>query len=201
MGQIPNNFGILLGTGCDRFKTGSGQIWDKNRFGTDSRTSFRFFLGQVWDKFGTGLRQEHVWYRFQKILGFCLGQVVTSSRQVQDRFGTRIGLEETPDKFWVFLGTSSGQVWDKFGISLGQEQVWNRFQTSLGFFLGQVWDRFGKGLGQVWDKNMFGTDSSQVWGFAWDRLGQVWDRFGTRTGLEQIPDKFGIFLGTSLGQV
>ena len=98
------------------------------------------------------------------------------------------------DKFEVFIGTSLGQVWDKFGTGLGQEQVWNRFQTSLEFFLGQVW-------GQVWDKNMFETDSSQVWGFAWDRLGQVRDRFGTRTGLEQIPDKFGIFLGTSSGQV
>ena len=51
--QVPRNFGVLLGTGCDRFRTdlGQEQVW--NRF----QTCLGFFLGQVQERFGRGLRQ------------------------------------------------------------------------------------------------------------------------------------------------
>ena len=111
MGQIPNKFGVLLGMGCDRFRTGSGQVWDRfrtrtgleqipNNFGILLETGSR----QVWDRFGTRIGLGQILNNFE----FCLGQVVTGSGQIRDK-----------NRF----GTDSRHVW---GFS------WDRFRTSLG---------------------------------------------------------------------
>ena len=104
MGQIPNKFGVLLGMGCERFGTGSGQEQVWNRF----QTSSGFFLGQVWDRFGTDLGH------------------------VQDRFGIRTGLGQIPNNFGILhktcqtgSKTGTGQIWDKNRFGTDSKQFRN----------------------------------------------------------------------------
>ena len=144
----PGGVETRLGTGLERFGTGSEQAW--NKLGTG--------LEQAWNRLGTGPEPFKNLERAWNTLGTSLEQLSTGLEQAWNRLGTCLERARNHLKTWNRLGTAMEHAWNSL-LGAGLERAWNHSKT---------WNRLGTCLEQAWNSleqawNRLGTGLEQAW--------------------------------------